>query len=769
MNKILIASATALLLFSGFSINDKGYQNSDLPVDQRVELLMSQMTLSEKIAQMQYYAYNRIERFVDKDGNISLDTLSKYFPYGMGGFNLGIDLSPEAYLTLRNTVQKYNLTRHAGIPVAFIAEGLHGAMLNSATVFPQAIALGCTWDTVLLEELYTATALEGRKRGVVQFLSPVLDLGRDPRFGRIEEMYSEDPYLVAQMSKAAVWGFQGRTNMPDNNHLAATLKHFMGHGFPEGGRNTAPLNLSPYDMLNDHFYPFYVCINEAHPASVMPSYNEFNGMPNHGSKWLLDNILRKEAGFKGFITSDQDAITEMWRQHAVVPDEAQAAKLSLLSGISIDITYSKGSYSKLEELVKSGEISEEVINQHVRQILTFKFKMGLFEHPYENMDEMKAINNCKAHKQIAYEAACKSMVLLKNANHLLPLDSTQVKTIAVIGPNAKGVHFGGYTVEPRNGIDPFDGISHFANGRFKVVYAEGCKISRDPGSFWGNTNPILSDPNEDQILIKEAVKLAKQSDVIVLVIGENESFCREGWSEAHRGDRESLELLGAQNDLVKEMLKTGKPVVVVLFNGRPLTINYVAENVPAIIEGWYAGEETGTALADILFGKVNPSGKLSVTFPKSTGELPCYYDRKPTRARSYLNVDSQYLYPFGYGLSYSTFEYSNLKIDKTEMSANESVTVSFTVKNTSQRTGDEVVQLYIRDKVSSGVRPMKELKDFARVTLAAGESKTLHFVVTAEKLKFYNYELKRVAEPGDFEVMVGGNSESLLKTSFTLK
>ena len=769
MKKYLICAALVIASSIGFAQTQNVKNRNDKEIEKEVDKLIASMSLSEKTAQLQYLSFGSIEKFIDAQGNVNVDSLRKNFPYGMGGFNVSMSIEPKKYLAIRNSLQKYALSLRTPIPIIYTGEGLHGAMLNGATAFPQAIALGCSWDTTLLEKVFAATALELRTRGISQVLGPVLDLGRDPRFGRIEEMYSEDPYLVAMLGKAAVWGFQGRSALPDSNHVAATLKHFVGHGIPEGGRNIATVDVSTYDLYNDHLYPFEVCVKQARVLSVMPSYNEINGMPNHGNKWLFDKVLRTDLGFTGLVTSDQNAIDEMWKTHAVVPSLAMAACLAISSGVDVDLAYSQPSFRYLDSLVKAGTLSESVINAAVKRLLLLKKEVNLFEKPYNDLNRMLVATNSKTHKMLALDAAHKSMVLLKNEKNVLPLDSTSIKTIAVIGPNAKGVHFGGYSYEPRSGIDIFEGINQFSRGRFKVLYAEGCKISEFIGSFWNNQTVAYNNPDEDKKQIEEAVKIASQSDVVVLALGENESFSREGWGEDHRGDRESLELLGAQNKLVAELLKTGKPIVVVLINGRPLAINAIAKTVPAIIEGWYLGEETGTAVADVLFGKVNPSAKLSVSLPKSAGELPCYYDKKPSLKRSYIEVESNPIYPFGYGLSYTHYEYSNVVLSKSEINSTENLIATVTVKNTGKRIGDEVVQLYIRDKVSSGVRPVMELKDFAKVSLAPGESKEVKFILNAPKLAFYNYELKKVAEAGEFEVMVGPNSVEVSKATFWLK
>jgi beta-glucosidase len=516
--------------------------------------------------------------------------------------------------------------------------------------------------------------------------------------------------------------------------------------------------------MNSHILPFEKCI-QAGAISVMPSYNEMNGQPNHASKWLLKDVLREKLGFKGLVIADQDALREMYKTHKMVPTLADAGKIGIENGIAVDLRYNVGAYDELENLVKSGAISEKLVDEAVLKVLTLKYQLGLFDIKEINEKEMLKVTNNAAHRALALEAAHKSLTLLKNESNLLPLDSTKIKTVAVIGPLAKGVHFGGYTAEPRKGVDVLDGITAFAKGRFQVKYAEGCKIAMEESSFWQNGTQTPNDPNADAALIAQAAETALQSDVVVLALGETESFCREAWSDEHTGDRESLELIGNQNKLVEAILQTGKPVVVLMFGGRPLTFNFIAEKVPAIVQVFYPGQEGGTAIADVIFGKVNPSGKLSVTIPKSVGQLPCYYSRKPSRMRNYVEQNGP-LYSFGFGLSYSTFSYSTPKIDRTKISKTESVQVSVDITNTGKKTGEEVVQLYISDKVSSGIRPVKELKDFARISLLPGETKTVKFNVTPDKLEYYNLNLEKVIEPGEFEVLVGPNSEDLKGVSF---
>jgi len=763
MNKLTLRFFLLFLVCSGECLL-AGNKTVPPPAAERAAKLLSQMSLSEKTAQLKNCSYDVIKPFVDANGNVNPDSLKKHFPTGVGCIGLSYSLDPVFYVKVANHLRQYNKSLRINIPPLFIGEGLHGFVANGATVFPQAIALGCTWDTDLLERVFDATAVEASARGARQLFSPVLDLAREPRFGRTEEMYSEDAYLASMCGQAAVWGFQGRNGQPDDKHVAATLKHFVGHGQPEGGRNTAPIDISRYDLMNSHILPFEKAI-KAGAMCVMPSYNEIGGEPNHASKWLLNDILRGKLGFKGLIVADQDALREMYKTHKIVPTLEGAAKIAIQNRIAVDLRYATGAYDELEDLVKSGEISESLVDEATLKVLTLKYQLGLFDQNDISEKEVLKVTNSPEHKALALEAARKSLVLLKNESNTLPLDSAKLKTIAVIGPLAKGVHYGGYTAEPRKGIDVLDGVTRFSKGRFNVLYAEGCKIALEESSFWENGRQTPNSPENEAILISQAVETAAKSDVVVLAIGETVSFCREAWSDEHTGDRESLELLGNQNKLVAEILKTGKPVVVLMFGGRPLTFNYVAENVPAIVQVFYPGQEGGTAIADVLFGKVNPSGKLSVTIPKSVGQLPCYYSRKPSRMRNYVGLNGP-LYPFGFGLSYTSFQYSSPKIDKTKIGKTESVQVSVDVTNMGKKAGDEVVQLYISDKVSSAARPVKELKDFARVSLQPGQTKTVTFTVTPDKLEYYNADLEKVIEPGTFEALVGSDSETLKGVSF---
>jgi beta-glucosidase len=775
MKTLLILAAGALLACG--AVAQTPYRDPAQPVEKRVADLLGRMTLDEKIAQLQGYRSDDPQAW-DAQGNFIGGKDAARLDRGAGSFFSTAGLQPGQFFRLTprqaaqrtNAIQKYLTEKtRLGIPGFVFGEALHGFMSPGATSFPQAIALGGTWDPALLEQIFTATALEASARGTRQVLSPVLDLARDPRWGRTEECYGEDPYLVAQMAKAAIFGLQGRASAIDQHHVAVTLKHFAGHGQPEGGRNIAPVNYSEREFRETHLYPFEAAVRQANARSIMASYNEWDGVPNHVNHKLLTEILRGEWGFRGFVMSDGGGLDVLVENHHVAANVAQAGLLSLEAGLDYDLS-SKGAFANLAEAVQTGRISEEVINRPVRNILRVKFECGLFENPFADVDLVEKVTNSPAHKALALKAAHEAMVLLKNDRQVLPFDAAKIKTLAVIGPNAADIHLGGYSAVPMQGVSVLAGLREFAGTSIAVRYAEGCKLTLNKECNWRvNENPLLSSPEEDRKLIAEAVQVAEQSDAVVLVLGNNELLDREAWSEEHLGDADSLDLVGRQNELAAAVLATGKPVAVLLVNGRPLSINAIAARAPAIVECWYLGQETGRAVADVLFGKVNPSGKLTVTIPRSVGQLPCYYDHKPSRFRAYVATDSTPLFPFGFGLSYTTFEYNNLKVTPAAIAPNGTAQVSFEVSNTGSRSGDEIVQLYLHAVVSLPTRPVLELKDFARVTLAPGESRTVTFTLTPEKLAALGMDMKPVVQPGEFEVLVGRSSVDNLKTTLTVR
>jgi beta-glucosidase len=743
------------------------YKNARLPIADRVTDLLPRMTLDEKVYQLTGGWERNIE-VIDPTRTYTNETARKAL---MAEWGTSVKFGPRESAALRNGVQRwYRDKSRLGIPAMFLGEALHGYMEDGATSFPQALGLAATFDPALAKRVFTAVGEEAGSRGSGQVFSPVLDIARDPRWGRTEETYGEDPFLVSRMGVAAITGLQGDSYMIGRNHVLATAKHFAVHGQPEGGTNTAPGNYSERIIRENFLVPFEAAIKEAHAGSVMASYNEIDGIPAHVNHWLLDKVLRQEWGFDGYITSDGDGLQMLVATHHVAVDFADAARQAMDAGIDYDL--SEGTvYATLSEQVKAGKVPMAEVDRAVAKVLETKFRLGLFDDPFVDPDKAEKINNSPEHKQLALEAARKVMVLLKNDKNTLPLDLGKLKTIAVIGPNAADVHLGGYARDPGYGVSILDGIRKRAGEKAKVLYAEGCKITNAPQGFkgWWADNVELVDPKTQTASIREAVETARKSEVAILVVGENESTNREAWSEGHRGDRDSLDLLGAQNDLVKAVVETGKPVVVILLNGRPLSVNYIAENVPAILEGFYLGEEGGTAAAEILFGDVNPGGKLPITFPRSVGDLPDFYNHKPSDDRSYAFSTRKPLFPFGYGLSYTTFKFDNLRVEPKQIVVAGNTRVSVDVTNAGAREGDEVAQLYIHQRVASVTRPVMELKGFQRITLKPGEMRTVTFEVTPDMLSMLNREMQRVVEPGEFDVMVGPSSDQtkMVKLSVT--
>ena len=537
MKTLLILAAGALLACG--AVAQTPYRDPAQPVEKRVADLLGRMTLDEKIAQLQGYRSDDPQAW-DAQGNFIGGKDAARLDRGAGSFFSTAGLQPGQFFRLTprqaaqrtNAIQKYLTEKtRLGIPGFVFGEALHGFMSPGATSFPQAIALGGTWDPALLEQIFTATALEASARGTRQVLSPVLDLARDPRWGRTEECYGEDPYLVAQMAKAAIFGLQGRASAIDQHHVAVTLKHFAGHGQPEGGRNIAPVNYSEREFRETHLYPFEAAVRQANARSIMASYNEWDGVPNHVNHKLLTEILRGEWGFRGFVMSDGGGLDVLVENHHVAANVAQAGLLSLEAGLDYDLS-SKGAFANLAEAVQTGRISEEVINRPVRNILRVKFECGLFENPFADVDLVEKVTNSPAHKALALKAAHEAMVLLKNDRQVLPFDAAKIKTLAVIGPNAADIHLGGYSAVPMQGVSVLAGLREFAGTSIAVRYAEGCKLTLNKECNWRvNENPLLSSPEEDRKLIAEAVQVAEQSDAVVLVLGNNELLDREAWSE----------------------------------------------------------------------------------------------------------------------------------------------------------------------------------------------------------------------------------------------
>ena len=750
------------------------YRDPKVPIEQRVADLLSRMTLEEKVAQMEGAWENKNfhkdpqTMFVDEKGNFLPERAAVLMKDGLGQISRPSEgRGPREMVAYTNTVQKWMKERtRLGIPVMFHDECLHGHVAIGGTSYPQAIALASSWDPDLLHEVFTATAAEARARGAQQCLAPVLDLARDPRWGRTEETYGEDPYLVSRLGVAAITGFQGTGPMIDKQHVLATAKHFAVHGQPEGGTNVAPGNYSERVVREYFLKPFVAAVEEAHVGTVMASYNEIDGIPSHSNKHLLTDILRHEWGFDGALVSDYFGMSELIKIHHVAATPAEAARMALDAGVDIELPF-LATYDTLVEQVKQGTVSERQIDRAAGNILRAKFLTGLFDDPFVDPDAAEKITNSAEHQKLALRAAHEAIILLKNENHLLPLDKLKYKKIAVIGPNAADVHLGGYSNRPGRGVSVLQGVKDKVGGSAELLFAEGCKITESLPD-WDADKVVLGDPALNAKRIEEALKVAKKADLIILVLGDNEQTSREAWAPEHPGDRDSLELLGNQDDLVRAVVATGKPVVVVLLHGRPNAVNYIAANVPAILDGWYLGQEGGTALADVLFGDYNPGGKLPITVPRSVGQLPDYYYQKPSAKREFLGSTTEPLFVFGWGLSYTTFQYSNLRLAADHMGAMGTTKALVDVKNSGSVCGDEVVQLYIRDEVSSVTRPLKELRGFRRVGLKPGEERTLEFTLGPDELSFLDRDMHRLVEPGAFKIMVGGNSKDLIETTLTV-
>lgn len=743
------------------------YQNPSLPSARRVKDLLGRMTLEEKAAQMLCVWQEKAQKLVNERGEFDLTKAKKAFRdrRGLGQVGRPSDAgggrNARQMAELTNAIQKFFLENsRLGIPVMYHEECLHGHAAPDGTSFPQPIALGATFNPELVESLFAMTALEARLRGAHHALTPVVDVAREPRWGRVEETYGEDPYLVSRLGIAAVRGFQGNRNFRDKRHVLATLKHFVGHGQPESGMNCAPANVSERVLRETFLSTFKEALRDAGAVTVMASYNEVDGVPSHANRWLLRDVLRKEMGFQGFVVSDYYAIWELGYRpdthgHFVAKDKKESCALAVKAGVNIELP-DPDCYLFLVELVKKGILRESQLDELVAPMLFWKFEMGLFDDPYIDPDEAERVVGCEAHVQLARTAAQEAITLLKNDNNLAPISPDQYKTIAVIGPNANRTLLGGYSGVPKREVTVLDGIQARVGNRARVLHSEGCKITI--GGSWNQDEVVPSDPEEDRRQIEEAVRIAKQADLIVLAIGGNEQTSREAWNLQHMGDRTSLDLIGRQDELVAAIASLGKPVIAFLFNGRPLSINHLIAHVPVIFECFYLGQETGRAVADVLFGDVNPSGKLPISFPRSVGHLPVFYNHKPSARRGYLFDEVSPLFAFGYGLSYTTFEIGNPRLTKRKITTRGATRFSVDVTNTGKRAGSEVVQLYIRDLVSSATRPIKELKAFRKVRLQPGETATVSFDITPASLAFYDIDMKYTVEPGDFELMVGNSS-----------
>jgi beta-glucosidase len=768
--------AVFILLFTGYMPliaypQDYAYRNSRLSPEVRAEDLINRMTLDEKIMQLQCMWGDKAEVFTD--GDFDAAKARKILKNGIGQLarlneNLHPAFAGEHHPTLhpRQAAELYNKVQRffieetrLGIPVISHEEGLHGQQAADATNFPVPIGLASSWNEPLIGEVYACVAKEIRSRGGSVALAPVVDVVRDPRWGRTEECMGEDPYLVSRLGITAVRAFQGNGNDIDKNHVAATLKHFGVHGQSEGGNNTAPSFVDELQAREVYLKTFRNCIKEAAPANIMVTYNELWGTPAHANRKLLHDILRNDFGFKGIVVSDYQGIGNLVNMDKITPSLDEAGYLAFQAGVDIELPISEG-FGNLGEYVKNGKLLMEDIDAAVTRILIEKFRLGLFDDPYVDPGRAERIVGCDEHRKVAYQAAAESMVLLKNDNNFLPLDKSKVKTIALIGPNADRCILGGYSSVPKVAVSPLQAIKERYGDRMNILYSEGVRLTDVNSPF----PPVISlSPMEDNYgRIAEAVEVARKADVVVLFVGGNEAISREAYGVIAPGDLPTLELLNGQQELIRRIVALDKPTCAFVNSGTTLSIGELADAVPAVMQCWYLGQEGGYAMIDALFGDINPCGKLPVSFPRSAGHIPAYYSYKPSSRRGYnLGLDVSPLYPFGYGLSYTTFEYGNLKLSDARMKKDGTTTVSVDVKNTGSREGAEIVEMYIRDDYSSVTRPVKELKGFKKINLKPGEKQTVTFAINAESLAFYNAGMEWVVEPGDFTIMAGPSSDKL--------
>ncbi|HEX3601594.1 MAG TPA: glycoside hydrolase family 3 N-terminal domain-containing protein, partial [Lacipirellulaceae bacterium] len=674
------------------------YHDRTQSIRARVDDLLSRMSLAEKAAQMVCVWNLKKETLLDETGQFDAAKAARHYDHGHGLGQVGRPgdfggIGPRQTAELTNAIQRYFVENsRLGIPVVFHDECLHGHVGIGSISFPQPIGLAATFNPELVRELYTMTAFEARVRGVHQALTPVVDVARDPRWGRVEETFGEDPYLVSQMGIAAVEGFQGDATFTDKRHVIATLKHFAAHGHPESGNNCAPVNVSERILREVFLSTFEATIRKAGAMSVMASYNEIDGVPSHANRWLLRDVLRGEWGFTGTVVSDYYAIRELHERpelygHHLAHDGAEAAALAVRAGVNIELP-DPDCYKHLVELVEAGTLQESQLDELVAPLLAQKFQLGLFDDPYIDPAEAEQIVGCEEHRQLALTAARQTITLLKNEGAIAPLNLDEIKTLAVIGPNADRPLLGGYSGRPKHVTTVLEGIRRRVGDEVEILYHEGCQITR--GGSWWQDEVRPSDPEEDCQSIAAAAALAQRADAIVLVIGGNEQTSREAWMLNHLGDRTDLDLIGRQNELVDALVATGKPVVAILFNGRPLAVQHLAAKVPVIFECWYLGQESGTAVAEALFGDINPGGKLPITIPRSVGHVPAYYNYKPSARRGYLFDDVSPLFAFGHGLTYTHFKFGLPRLTKSTIATDESTAVQIEVTNTGDRAGDEV-------------------------------------------------------------------------------
>lgn len=759
------------------------YRDPGRSLAERVHDLMERMTLDEKLAQLgSAWVYELLNQ-----GVFSHEKARSLMAQGIGQITRiggATSVAPAESAQLANMIQRFLVEEtRLGIPAMVHEESCSGYLARGATCFPQTIGVASTWEPALVESMGAAIREQMQAVGAHQALAPVLDVTRDPRWGRTEETFGEDPYLVASMGVAYVRGLQTGDVA---NGIIATGKHFLGYGASEGGMNWAPAHIPARELYEVYMAPFEAAIKHAGLASIMNAYHELDGVPCGGSRALLHDLLRGQLGFDGLVVADYFAVQMLHEYHHVAPTKAEAARLALDAGIDIELPGTDCYGAPLRAAVEAGEIDPALIDRALSRVLGMKFRLGLFENPFVTPERAAEVFDTPAQRTLAREIACKSIVLLKNSGELLPLPK-DIGSIAVIGPNADNVRhqMGDYsypahietllellekpgqlpqTLPDRveladigvEMVGVLDAIKRSVSPQTQIHYAKGCDVLGDSCDGF-----------------EQALAAARASDVAVVVVGDKAGLT-DSCSSGESRDRAELGLPGVQAQLVRAVAGTGTPVVVVLMNGRPLAIPDLLEHIPALLEVWLPGEEGGNAVADVLFGDANPAGRLPISVPRAVGQVPVYYNHKPSGGRShwkgdYVELSTKPLFPFGYGLSYTSFDYTNLRFDRREIAPDGQVVISADISNTGSRAGDEVVQLYVHDPQASVTRPVKELKGFKRISLEPGETRTVSFTLAASQLAFYDIDMNYVVEPGTIEVMVGASSEDLrLRDTFTI-
>lgn len=751
------------------------YKDAAAPIPLRVADLMARMTLEEKVAQIRTAWVAKADMidglafdpakasaaFPDGIGHVTRPSDKRGVPgiTGAAGGTAARWRTPGETVAFINALQRWAVEdTRLGVPVLLHEESLHGYMATEATMFPQAIALAGSFDLDLMRRVQSVIARETRARGVPLVLSPVVDIVRDPRWGRIEETWGEDPYLAAEMAVAAVEGLQGpgKFERLADGKVFATLKHMTGHGQPESGNNVAPAQISERELRENFFPPFREVVRRCSVGAVMPSYNEIDGVPSHANAWLLGTVLRGEWGFDGIIASDYGGVHELATLHHVARDLEDAAHQALRAGVDSELPEGMA-FATLTDAVRAGRVPQALVDTACARMLAFKFRCGLFENPYGDAALAEALTGNAEARALALEAARKGVCLLTN-NGALPLDRKRMGRVAVIGPNHAIARLGGYSSVPKQTISLIEGLRMIAPDA-DFVTAQGVFITTSEDRSADDVT--LADRAANLELIAEAVDVARRADTIILAIGDTEQTSREGFAKNHLGDRTSIDILGEQNALVDALAALGKPLIVAAYSGRPPSWPNVIAKADAVLECWYPGQEGGQAVAEALLGNINPGAKLPVSVVRNAGQIPLFYNHKPSARRGYLFDDKTPLFPFGHGLSYTSFAISAPRTAKPRFARDEDISAQVTVTNTGNRSGDEVVQLYITRSGLSVSRPVLELKGFQRVTLRQGESRTISFTIPARQLAVWDDTLTEANPPGPLRLWAGNSSANL--------